>query len=619
MKEGARGVPSQNDSGSGEMPTSPHPRLHVLAIIHTRNGETASNTFHGNSMLDSGPTMTSNAAMEVAHLRFQHLDHPNGNGKRFHVSFDCRLILTAGRFCVFPNAQFDIGREDVRSLWGVTDMTISTHHLRFWCVMYESDSEDQVAPMVYVRVLSANNVHLSTSLRKDRSTTDVLSNTTPDILLNHGDVLHLSEKITVRFQTHSCYAVQSGNLTGEQMMELEHFDHQYEVTDRRLGIGAFGSVFVAVKQSNRRQVACKIIGASTALQSEVTCIDNGSHALPPYSETQVKDRRDRSREFMVLKDLCHPNIITLEKVICTTKHTYIFQELITGGDLLSYLDKSGPLGEAECAVIARQVVKAVDYLHDNGVVHRDIKPENILMTSWREGSRIVLTDFGQARTFEETKASVRKSAALRMHSMVGTYGYTAPEVLNMEQREMRERGYSKAVDIWSIGCITATLMTNQSLFPDEAKDAEDRQILRSRRASQRWGLAVMDEGMAWQSIGRKAKSFIRGCLRLDETMRLTAKQALLHEWFTNKHYADDIEAAYQRAIQDWVPRDADDHVVQVIDTSTALQAAESLRPESYYPRGQVKSQYFVQPSQYSLPPPPSLFYNTASYPTQFSI
>ena len=519
---------------------------------------------------------------------------------------------------VYPNDQFDVGRGHVQSIWGKTDMTISSHHLRFWCVMYESESEEKVSPMVYVRVLSSNNVLFSAKLGTDPSTTHALTKMDPDTLLNHGDVLYLTDKISIRFQTHASYAVQPGHVTPEQISDLEHFDERYLVTDRRLGIGAYGSVFVAVKQLTRRQVACKIIGPSINAQPTVRQIRDSFGAFPTHSDATMQDCRE-SREYTVLKELCHPNIISLEKVICTTTNTYIFQELITGGDLLSYLDKSGPLSEAESAVVARQVVNAVSYLHDHGVVHRDIKPENILMTSWREGSRIVLTDFGQARTFEETKAKLRESAALRMHSMVGTFGYTAPEVLNMETVEMRDRGYSKAVDIWSIGCLTATLLTNLSIFPDEGNGLQHRTSFHTRRPTERWGLRIMDVGSQWKTIGRKAKSFIRGCLKLDEYARLTAKQALLHEWFTNKHYAEDIEAAYQRAIEDWVPRDLSDDVVEVMDTTAAADALKPLHADERRLGEQVKSQYFAGAQHYSMPPPPSLFFNTGACQTQFSV
>ena len=105
---------------------------------------------------------------------------------------------------------------------------------------------------------------------------------------------------------------------------------------------------------------------------------------------------------------------------------YIFQELITGGDLLSYLDQAGPLSEAHAAIITRQLLEAVNYLHSNNIVHRDIKPENVLMSSWRVGARVILTDFGQSRKLDDARGDAHADGVFRMQSLVGTHGYTAP-------------------------------------------------------------------------------------------------------------------------------------------------------------------------------------------------
>lgn len=134
----------------------------------------------------------------------------------------------------------------------------------------------------------------------------------------------------------------------------------------------------------------------------------------------------------------------------------------------------------------------------------------------------------------------------------------------------------------------------------------------------------MDESTAWQSVGRKAKSFIRGCLRLYEDKRLTAKQALQHEWFTNKHYAKDIEDAYQRAIQDWTPRDHAGDLVELIDTSGGMEEADLVALDVTPQKEPIKSQYFTQPPPYpvlpeSLGPPPSLSHGTAATSIQDSL
>jgi len=119
------------------------------------------------------------------------------------------------------------------------------------------------------------------------------------------------------------------------------------------------------------------------------------------------------------------NIIYLDDDIANVC-SYIFQELMSGGDLFSYLDcsKDGYLPEVNAAVIVRQVLEAVHYLHKQGIAHRDIKPENVLMTNLRAVSRVVLTDFGQARRIpvDEEGSPAKK----RMQTYVGTYDYAAP-------------------------------------------------------------------------------------------------------------------------------------------------------------------------------------------------
>lgn len=305
---------------------------------------------------------------------------------------------------------------------GVNDLAVSTHHLRFRCVIFEDEDEVKVAPLIYVRVLSRNPVVFSRSDSNHPSAVSSLTRDSGDVLLNHGDILQLTPLISVLFESPEQYRSSSNRLDLTKQAEVERFAKQYQVTGRILGTGGNATVYVAVKQSNQRQLACKVVHIPQK-RHDATAAE--SREL----ERRVRKRRkDLAREYDVLKDLDHPNIICLEKVFCATYNIYIFQELITGGDLLSYADQMGTLGEPQTAVIIRQIAKAVDYLHSRHIVHRDIKPENILMTSWREGARIVLTDFGQARTLEDAKSAARSSAVFRMQSVVGTYGYTAPYV-----------------------------------------------------------------------------------------------------------------------------------------------------------------------------------------------
>ncbi|KAK5119949.1 hypothetical protein LTR85_007025 [Meristemomyces frigidus] len=475
---------------------------------------------------------------------------------------------------IYANDEIDIGRRHVNQAWGINDLTVSTHHLRFRCVMFEDEDEVKVAPLIYTRVLSRNPVTLSHSDSNNPRAVSTLTRESGDVLLNHGDVLRLTDSVSILFESAKQYNVPPSGLDLIKQSEVKLFAKQYRVTGRILGSGGNASVFVAVKQSNQRQVACKVVPLPFK-RPDAPPLDQQLPAAEAkeLERRLIRKRENLAREYNVLKDLTHPNIICLEKVFCASYNIYIFQELITGGDLLSYIDKMGVLGEPQTAVIIRQIVKAVEYLHSNQIVHRDIKPENVLMTSWRDGARVVLTDFGQARTLEDVKSDARSSAVFRMRSVVGTYGYTAPEVYQQLKRDLqKDKGYSKAIDIWSIGCITTTLMTSDLIFSEDDHESADADEHDAQSPQKRWDLSVLDTGTAWQGISRKAKSFVRGCLHVDETARLTAKQALLHEWFTNKHYAAEIEAAYQRAIHDWKPRSTGGNLIEFIDTTDAVPA-----------------------------------------------
>jgi tRNA A-37 threonylcarbamoyl transferase component Bud32 len=332
------------------------------------------------------------------------------------------------------NAEFDLGRDQVNSILGVNDGTISKHHLRFHCVTYDENPVAAIEPLVYVRILSRHDARLSQTAPDGSNSTCFLQHGHPPVLLNHGDTLHLSNNVSVAYEAVPQKSDKHRRLGSVAQAEAKLFEKQYTITPRVLGAGGFASVFLAINMKSRRQVACKVVPLpkKPPVPSMSEWKPRPGRKAPAHEAIGdvVRHRKicqDLRREFEVLKGIDHPNIIRLEKAIYAPEHIYIFQELVSGGDLMSYLERKGGLDEPEAAVMIFQLLKALEYLHSRGIVHRDIKPENILLTSWRKGARIVLTDFGQSRKFvEQNGASKNAQASSRMRSLVGTHGYAAP-------------------------------------------------------------------------------------------------------------------------------------------------------------------------------------------------
>ncbi len=177
-----------------------------------------------------------------------------------------------------------------------------------------------------------------------------------------------------------------------------------------LGVGGMGEVYKARDTTLKRDVALKVLPASFLRDSE---------------------RMARfQREAEVLASLDHPNVGPIYGIVDSEDSRGLVLALIEGPTLADQI-ALGPLPMEDALSIANQIIEALEYAHDRGVVHRDLKPANIKITP--EGVVKVL-DFGLAKVLEDEppKSSLANSPTMtlghtRAGVILGTAAYMSPE------------------------------------------------------------------------------------------------------------------------------------------------------------------------------------------------
>jgi calcium/calmodulin-dependent protein kinase I len=213
-------------------------------------------------------------------------------------------------------------------------------------------------------------------------------------------------------------------------------------------------------------------------------------------------------EIAVLKrvSMGHQNILTLVDYFETLNNLYLVTDLALGGELFDRICRKGSYYESDAAELIRATLSAVAYLHDHGIVHRDLKPENLLFRTPEDNADLLIADFGLSRIMDEEQFHV-------LTTTCGTPGYMAPEIF-------KKTGHGKPVDIWAIGVITYFLLCGYTPFDRDSNLEEMQAIL------------VADYSFTpieyWRGVSLQAREFIKKCLTIDPTQRMTAHEALSH-------------------------------------------------------------------------------------------
>ncbi|HYV35845.1 MAG TPA: serine/threonine-protein kinase [Gemmataceae bacterium] len=198
--------------------------------------------------------------------------------------------------------------------------------------------------------------------------------------------------------------------------------------DKEIGAGAMGSVYRAKHNESGKWVAIKIVATGLAA-NEV-----------------VKQRFER--EFEILKQLKHPNIVRLYAAGNFSGTPFYAMEYVEGESLDKVMARRGRISWEEVVQLGRQLCAALQHAHDKGIVHRDLKPSNIMIL---KDATVKLTDFGIAKDLDRT-------AITEANCTVGTAAYMSPEQCKGE-RNMTSRS-----DLYSMGVMFYELITGKKPF-----------------------------------------------------------------------------------------------------------------------------------------------------------
>ena len=199
---------------------------------------------------------------------------------------------------------------------------------------------------------------------------------------------------------------------------INGIEYKYKITDKRiLGKGSFSTVYSGINLNTNEKVAIKKISINKICNEKEIMINN---------------------EIEIVKLLINnpnKNIVKYYDIVKTKTHVYIIMEICSCGNLSSLLVK--PMKEKYSKYYFSQIINALSYIQELGIVHRDIKPENILLTD--NYKTIKICDFGFAK----------KNDDQYLHSnniVCGSPIYMAPEILRNEK-------CSKKTDTWAAGMI----------------------------------------------------------------------------------------------------------------------------------------------------------------------
>ncbi|XP_028400339.1 mitogen-activated protein kinase 1-like [Dendronephthya gigantea] len=258
------------------------------------------------------------------------------------------------------------------------------------------------------------------------------------------------------------------------------------------------------------------------------------------------------REIKILTRFKHENIINIMDIIRAPdlnqlKDVYIVQTLMET-DLYKLL-KSQRLSNDHTCYFLYQILRGLKYIHSANVLHRDLKPSNLLLNTTCD---LKICDFGLARV-----ADPEHDHTGILTEYVATRWYRAPEIM------LNSKGYSKAIDVWSVGCILAEMLSNKPLFPGKhyldqlnhilgvlgSPTLEDLQCIKNDKARSYIQALPTKPKIPWSRIfpnaNPKALDLLGKMLSFNPNKRFSVEECLAHPYLEQYYDPTDEPIAEQ--------------------------------------------------------------------------
>ena len=230
-----------------------------------------------------------------------------------------------------------------------------------------------------------------------------------------------AERLTNEVKTHK---------NKHQKQEKEYKVGNYLIKNT-LGSGTFGKVKLGIHIPSKKKVAVKILEKSKM--------------------TEKDDQIRLEREFEMLAQFNHPNLIMVTEIFESNNNYYTVMDYCEGGELFNYIVKKKYLSELEASFFYYQIISGLEYIHSLGIVHRDLKPENLLLT---KDHILKIIDFGLSNYFKEGQNDL-------LYTPCGSPCYASPEMVSGNNYD------GVMIDIWSTGIILFAMLCGYLPFEDK--------------------------------------------------------------------------------------------------------------------------------------------------------